>query len=113
MVTLLETVQPDFDHVKDCAPPPPTVKRFSMPAPLPDEGKVDPGIEQVIGTIHDQLDTSRMTRQQAFDMHCDLRRQRADARDRGGISRSIRSMHRRVDVLLEAYHPGATTARCR
>ncbi len=113
LLVLLETVQPDLDFAKDCAVKPPPPKRFAVPAPLPDEGKIDPGIDQIIGSIHEQLDANRLTDKQARDMHCDFVRQREVANADGtGLHRAVRSMHRRIEILLEAYYPGSTKVRC-
>jgi hypothetical protein len=112
-VALLDQALPDFNEPKDCAPPPPTAKRFSKPEPLPDEGKLDPQFESVIDTIHDQLESGVMTAQQARDMHCQFVRQAEDAVAQGGLLRGLRGMNRRIEVLLEAYHPGSIKARCR
>lgn len=115
MIALLDSIVPDFDPAKDCKPaepPPLKAKRFSMPAPLPDEGAVEPSIEQVIETIHDQLDSERMTRAQARDMYCELFRQTEQARAEDRLHRSTRGMYRRLGILFEAYHPGSTKTRC-
>jgi serine/threonine protein kinase len=109
LVALLHAAQPDLDVAKDCKAAP---KRFSRPEPLPDEGK-DTHIDQMIDAVHDQLDADRMTFKQASDMACDFTRQRDDEIARtGSLHRTMRSMHRRIAILLEAYHPGSTKVRC-
>jgi hypothetical protein len=114
-LALLESFQPDLDPAKDCAKkpaPPPKPARFSIPPPLPDEGAIDDTIEQVITSIHEQLEAGHLKMARAREMHCDFVRQREEA-ESGGLLRQIRGMHRRVGVLLEAYHPGATKPPCR
>ena len=45
---------------------------------------------------------------------CDFVRQDREAIDeRGSVPRQVRGMHRRLTILLEAYLPGTTQARCR
>ena len=113
VVVMLDQALPDFDEAKDCAPPPPSPKRFGRPEPLPVEGKVEPHLEQVIDAIHDQLESGAMAMPQAREVHCQFEQQAEDAVAQGGLDRGVRGMNRRIEVLLEAYHPGSTKARCR
>ncbi len=119
VVKLLQDAHPDIDPAVDCktAPvkaPPATARRIAAPEPQVDELPLDENIELAIATLHEQLDLGRLSWQAAQAMHCDFDRQDRDAiAAQGSVPRLTRSMHRRLGILIEAYHPGVTTARCR
>jgi serine/threonine-protein kinase len=93
--------------------PAPT-RRIAVPDALPEELPLDKGVESAIATLHEQLETGRITAKSARMMHCDFVRQDREAIEaRGTVPRQVRGMHRRLTILLEAYLPGTTQARCR
>jgi hypothetical protein len=117
LVTMLHAHQPDLDPAVDCRAAPATPRsprKLDTPPAQPDELPIDNGMEIVVGRMHDMLHDNQMDRAAARAMHCDFDRvDREQIAERGSVSRQLRGMHRRVRILLEAYHPGVTAAACK